>query len=93
MAVALIESRIAACVHIGEGESIYHWKEKVEAEQEYYLTIKTASTLKELVIAHLLQNHPYELPEITCSIVETTDEYGRWVHGQVDAQAERRVSA
>lgn len=64
LARQLVENKLAACVNIIRIEqSVYRWKGKVQASGEYLLLIKTVRPYR--AVEHfILENHPYELPEI-----------------------------
>ncbi|ATX80981.1 divalent cation tolerance protein [Mariprofundus ferrinatatus] len=85
LAERLVETKLAACIQISKGRSVYRWQGKLEKEREYFLAIKTAPSLCERVIAQLKHDHPYDLPEITCTELDTTDNYGSWVYAEVNA--------
>jgi periplasmic divalent cation tolerance protein len=82
IARSVVEKRLAACANIvvSPVESIYRWKEKVEASREYLLVIKsTANRLPELARqVHLL--HSYDVPEfIVLPIVAGSRGYLKWL--------------
>ncbi|ATX80765.1 divalent cation tolerance protein [Mariprofundus aestuarium] len=86
LAANLVKTHLAACIQIsGPGKSVYHWQGKLEMEEEYYLSIKTAPALRETAIAQLARSHPYEVPEIIWSEFDTTGDYGSWVYSEVGA--------
>lgn len=65
LATLLIESRLAACVQIeGPIQSVYRWEERIESAEEWRLLVKTPERLTDEVCGALLENHPYEEPEI-----------------------------
>lgn len=67
MAGLLVSRRLAACVQILPGlESHYRWKGKKETSKEVLLLIKTKISVYAKLEKTLLQNHPYEVPEIVC---------------------------
>lgn len=84
LAGELVDLRIAACVQIdGPVRSVYRWKDAIEVETEYRLTIKTRSNLTASVIDWLAQHHPYEEPElIVTAIAQSSSGYARWVAEQ-----------
>ncbi len=81
LARKLVDSRLAACVNIlAECESVYVWEGKVETSLEVPLLIKTLGRHYPKVEAMILQNHPYELPEvIAVSLSNGLPEYMRWI--------------
>ena len=91
LAASLVKAHRSACVQIsGPARSIYHWQGRLQSEQEYYLTIKTAPSLREAAVLHLARSHPYELPEIIWSEFDTTEVYGRWLYGEVDVNPDQK---
>ena len=65
LANRLVDNKLAACVNIVPGiTSIYQWKGKTEKGQELLLVIKSKPGVFESVKNTILEQHPYELPEI-----------------------------
>lgn len=65
VARAVVEKRLAACVHIaGAGTSMYWWEGKIAEETEHTLVIKTRPDLYEALEAGIRAVHPYTVPEI-----------------------------
>lgn len=77
----LVEQRLAACVNVhGAVRSIYRWNDAVTEETEALLVIKTTSAGYPEVERLLIEQHPYELPEIIAVPIETGYEpYLRWI--------------
>ena len=72
----------AACVQHSPIHSIYRWEGKIEASAEWHLQIKVDPTKRDTVISTLEKQHPYEVPQIVWSTVESTDTYSSWVGSQ-----------
>lgn len=85
LAHQLCERRLAACVNIVSGvESIYHWKDKIEAAKEWLLLIKTTADRFEAVLHAFDELHPYDLPEcVEIKIERGSREYLDWIAGSV----------
>lgn len=65
LARGLVEARLAACVNLVPGlESHYRWQGKVESAAEVLLVIKTAARLVPHLERWVLEEHPYDTPEI-----------------------------
>lgn len=65
MATLLVEQRVAACVNVVPSlQSIYRWKDEVQSEGEALLIVKTARDRFDDLKRAVLENHPYELPEV-----------------------------
>ncbi len=81
LAHALVERRLAACVNIVSGmESVYRWKGKIEAAQEWLLIIKTTAAAFGRVRDAISELHSYELPEcVLLSIDDGSPAYLQWI--------------
>lgn len=76
---SLIEERFAACGNLVPGvESIYRWKGAVESAQEILVVLKTTTDRYQLLEERLRQLHPYEVPEVIATRVQT----GSWPYLQ-----------
>ena len=85
IASRLVEDRLAACVQIdGPITSVFRWQGKVECDQEWRLTIKTAEDRFDAVAEAICRLHPYDVPEILCTAISRgSDAYVRWLDEQV----------
>ena len=81
LARRLVADGFAACVNIGAPvTSIYKWDGKIESGREVMLTIKTTTARFADVEQAILEDHPYELPEvIAIPITAGSDEYLAWI--------------
>ncbi len=80
----IITARLAACIQItGPGESIYRWQGKLEQTKEWYLSIKTSQKKQPALVDWLMQQHPYDMPEIICMGGDATDPYADWLNDTV----------
>ena len=80
LANLLLSKKLVACVQIGEIQSLYHWKGKLENEKEYVLTMKTKETLYEEIEKTIKANHSYEVAEIVAlPILKGSKEYLSWI--------------
>jgi len=88
LAGLLISRRLAACVQILSGvESHYRWRGKKETSKEILLLIKTRVSNYKKLEKTLLENHPYEVPEIIClPITQGSRSYLDWISGEVAAK-------
>ncbi len=72
IAHGLIESKLAACVHIlPSGTSVYRWEGNIEEAEEHTLLIKTENTQYKKLEKVITTLHPYELPEIIVVPIST----------------------
>jgi periplasmic divalent cation tolerance protein len=85
LAQQLVERRVAACVNIiGPIRSVYHWKGKIEHEDEYLLLIKTTAAHASRLQPAFQELHPYELPEcVELAIQGGSEAYLGWLTGEV----------
>ena len=65
IARGIVEAELAACVNIIPGvRSIYRWQGKVEDDREEQLLIKTRRERFDALCRFIVEQHPYEVPEI-----------------------------
>jgi periplasmic divalent cation tolerance protein len=78
----LIEKRLAACVHISSGgESFYEWQGKLCHDREVQLWAKTENRLWEALRDEILDQHPFEVPQILGFNVDASlPAYESWVN-------------
>ena len=71
----------AACVNIVPGiTSVYAWEGRIENEQECLMLIKTDSVRYTELERCILEQHPYELPEVIAVPVQHGyQEYLAWI--------------
>src|SRR5256885_17119039 len=77
----LVTEKFAACANILPGiESIYRWKDKIEAGNETLVFFKLSENRQSAFQEKLRSLHPYEVPEIIFVPVSNgLPEYLRWV--------------
>jgi periplasmic divalent cation tolerance protein len=68
LAGILLSEKLAACVQIQPIDSRYVWKGETNHQPELMLLIKTRAALFEIIIARLMEEHPYETPEIVATV-------------------------
>lgn len=65
LAAGLLEQQLAACVSVLPGlTSFYRWQGEVQQDAEVLLMIKTAAEVYPALEKYLLEQHPYEVPEL-----------------------------
>ncbi len=81
IARALVEQRLAACVHVmGPLQSTYHWKGAMETAEEWLCTAKSRSELYERIEQAIREVHSYQVPEILAvPIVAGSAAYLHWL--------------
>ena len=88
LAQILVEEHLAACCNIIPSIiSIYSWKGTVRNDQESLLVIKTTKNKFRQLEQRILENHPYEVPEIIAlPIGEGNRSYLNWISEYVEYQ-------
>jgi periplasmic divalent cation tolerance protein len=81
IALALVESKLAACVNIlPRMQSIYSWQGVVESATEIPLFIKSTVTNYPALEAAIRARHPYDVPEIIALPIQAgLPAYLNWV--------------
>lgn len=94
LAAGLVQDRLAFCAQIGAAvESVYPWQGRIERQPEIPLTLKTTPAVLPALKARLLQDHPYDVPELlVLPVIETHDAYLAWARDWIDGgpQPEQR---
>lgn len=82
----LVDSRLAACVHVlPAGSSTYRWQGVVEGAREHQVVVKTTRTALAALEAQVRAAHPYEVPEWLVLEVTAGEAYGDWLRDSVAA--------
>ncbi len=81
LASILIENRLAACVNVIPGiTSHFRWEGKVCSDSELMLIIKTRQSIFKIVEKLILDEHPYDVPEIIAlNLTDGFPGYLNWV--------------
>ena len=80
LAQGALDQRIAACVtELGAVRSRYRWKGKVETSDEIQLLFKTSAVRSRELEQFILENHPYETPEMLSWQANASVDYARWI--------------
>ena len=77
----VVGKNIAACCNIiPKVISVYLWENEIKEDQEYLMVIKTSQQKYKILEKMILQNHPYDLPEIISFPIENGyPEYLNWI--------------
>jgi periplasmic divalent cation tolerance protein len=88
LARQLIEARACACVNqLAPCISTYRWKNKIESNTEVPLLIKTSKAAYPRLEKLILEEHPYELPEIIAVLLTAgLPAYLDWVSAETTTQ-------
>ncbi|MGS2613615.1 divalent-cation tolerance protein CutA [Micromonospora sp. LZ34] len=83
LAGAAVDGRLAACAQVGgQVDSTYWWRAAVETETEWSVQFKTAPDRLAALVDQIRTGHPYEVPEILVTRVESDPPYAAWVREQ-----------
>jgi periplasmic divalent cation tolerance protein len=90
LARGLVERHLAACVNVVPSvRSFYRWEGALQVDDELLLKIKTTSTRRAALVAWLVENHPYDVPEILAVRVEGgSQEYLEFVEAETSEPTE-----
>jgi periplasmic divalent cation tolerance protein len=80
IARAVLEARLAACVHIHAVASLYWWDDRITAGAEQQLAFKTTARNYADLEAAIVRLHPYDTPEIIRLPIERgLSKYLAWI--------------
>ncbi len=81
LATGLLEQRLAACVNVLPGiRSIYRWQGAVNEDSEVLMVIKTMQERYRALEEWLVENHPYDVPEVVALPArQVAPEYLAWI--------------
>ena len=87
----LVESRLVACGRWHAVRSAYRWKDRIEVDDEYEVTLKTTTACAAPAEALLRVRHAYEVPMILRIPAESVnEEYEEWVRTSCRPAASER---
>lgn len=77
----LVSQQFAACVNLLPGlRSVYRWEGELQDDTEVQLVIKTTAEKFERLRLAIVDNHPYDTPEvIALPIVDGHEPYLDWI--------------
>ena len=85
LAKKVVLAKLAACVNIVPGlTSIYTFENKIETSSESLLIIKTTEAIYSKLETMLVENHPYQCPEVIGLPIELGSKgYLQWLKNSV----------
>ncbi len=85
LAESILEQHLAACIQMADIQSFFIWEGKLQKEGEVALYIKTTEARYHDLEAHILEHHPYDVPEIIMlPITGGLPGYLCWIDGATD---------
>jgi periplasmic divalent cation tolerance protein len=87
IARAIVEAKLAACVHVLQvGRSTYWWQGQIQEAHEQTLMVKTARKALGGLNAWLDANHPYDVYELmVLDVSDGNPAYLSWITDSVGA--------
>jgi periplasmic divalent cation tolerance protein len=80
----LVEERIAAGTRTASGLSHYRWEGEVHERTYWTVTAFTTESRLDALYEHVGERHEDDLPGITYTEIEASDEYLDWIDEQTD---------
>lgn len=83
IAAILLNKNLAACVNIlPKMLSMYKWDGEIQTETEHQMLLKTTADRTQELKQAILDNHPYECPEVLIlSVTGGSEDYLNWITG------------
>lgn len=79
LAQQLVNSGLAACVHVQAVRSTYRWKDAVEEAEEWLVEARALESRAVAVREAMLADHPYEVPLVEAlTVTGIPDAYLKW---------------
>ncbi len=85
IATRLVEEELAASVNVVAGiRSTYRWQGRVQRADEHLLLVKTVAGRYASVERAIVEEHPYELPQILWVTIDSgSSDYLDWIRQSV----------
>ena len=90
LAGKIIEAKLAACVQVlPPMMSFYFWENRIQADSEHLLLIKTLAGKYDELEKFIQANHNYDVPEIVALAAERiSDSYLGWIENYISVKSE-----
>lgn len=77
----LVEQGLAGCINVLPAmTSIYVWKGVTETAEEAVMIVKLAREAADRAVAHIIANHPYEMPAVlVVPVAGGSSDYLDWI--------------
>lgn len=86
LARGIVEARLGACVQVSTIRSFYRWDEAVHDDPEWRLEVKTTAAVVDRLIAHIREQHSYDVPEVIATpITAGNPDYLSWLDDETAA--------
>ncbi len=86
LAKLALDNRLAACVQVSPCRSTYHWQGEIQQTNELKLLMKSHQKLYPELEKLILDNHPYDVPEIIATpVLECNSAYLDWLASELKA--------
>ncbi len=85
IARVLVDEGLAGCVQVVPAvRSYYRWEDRVEADDEHLLLVKSLAGLFAPIRDRIRSEHPYDTPEVLAvPVVHADDRYFSWLKESV----------
>ena len=76
----IVDRRLAACAQVsGPVTSFYRWEGSLQTDEEWVCTMKTHERMLEDLVSHILEQHPYDTPEVLVTMADgSSSDYAHW---------------
>lgn len=88
LAKIALEKKLAACVQVYPCRSTYNWQGRMEDSHELKLVMKSHENLYPELEQAILENHPYDVPEIIATpVLFCNSAYLEWLRDELTRRA------
>ncbi len=83
LCLAILHSKLAACVSLNNIKSLYWWEGGLQDSCEVQITVKTNTINLGKLIALIKELHSYELPEILYWNISAEQDFKDWINKNI----------